>query len=342
MIPIRNIYYMLAYAFQALTAAGYRELATEEFENTADLCAAILCKGTSKLIKQGLGREYVDRKEQLTAIKGKIDLSDSIKTRATMRNQLVCSYDDYSVNIPMNQIIKTTMTLLLHADTSKERKREIRKLLAYFTEIDLLEVHQINWERKYNRNNEQYHLLISICYLVIKGLLQTTENGTVKLMEFLDEQRMSRLYEKFILEYYRKHFPELHASASQIPWVLDDEEDDMLPQMRSDITLSQGSHVLIIDAKYYGSTTQQRFDARTIHSHNLYQIFTYVKNKEAEMTDVSERQVSGMLLYARTDEMIQPDHTYSMSGNKISVKTLDLNCDFDNLKMQLDEVRNYI
>ena len=342
MIPIRNIYYMLAYAFQALTAAGYRELATEEFENTADLCAAILCKGTSKLIKQGLGREYIDKKEQLTAIKGKIDLSDSIKTRATMRNQLVCSFDDYSVNTPMNQIIKTTMTLLLHADISKERKREIRKLLAYFTDIDLLDVHQINWERKYNRNNEQYHLLISICYLVIKGLLQTTENGTVKLMEFLDEQRMSRLYEKFILEYYRKHFPELHASASQIPWILDDDEDAMLPQMRSDITLSQGSRILIIDAKYYGSTTQQRFDARTIHSHNLYQIFTYVKNKEAEMTDVSDRQVSGMLLYARTDEMIQPDHTYSMSGNKISVKTLDLNCDFDSIKMQLDGIRSYI
>ena len=104
MIPIRNIYYMLAYAFQALTAAGYRELATEEFENTADLCAAILCKGTSKLIKQGLGREYVDRKEQLTAIKGKIDLSDSIKTRATMRNQLVCSYDDSLLRWMMRKI----------------------------------------------------------------------------------------------------------------------------------------------------------------------------------------------------------------------------------------------
>ena len=35
---------------------------------------------------------------------------------------------------------------------------------------------------------------------------------------FLDEQRMSRLYEKFILEYYRKEFPQISTSASRIPW----------------------------------------------------------------------------------------------------------------------------
>ena len=36
-----------------------------------------------------------------------------------------------------------------------------------------------------------------------------------------------------------------------------------------------------------------------------------------------------MLLYAATDETIQPDSSYQMSGNKISVKTLDLNRDFN-------------
>jgi len=48
--------------------------------------------------------------------------------------------------------------------------------------------------------------------------------------------------------------------------------------------------------------------------------------------------VSGMLLYARTDEEIQPDHTYMMSGNRISVKTLDLNCDFREIARQLNAI----
>lgn len=338
MIPIRNFYYMLSYAFQALNAQGYKEMATEDFHNVADLCAAILCKGVSLQIKQGLGREYIEKTEPLSALRGRIDISESIKTQSMLRQRLVCSYDDFSVNFPLNQIIKSTMMLLLHGDIDKKRKQELRRLLVYFGEVDALDIHDINWHVQYNRHNEQYQMLISICYLVAKGLLQTNSDGSIKLMDFLDEQRMSRLYEKFILEYYRKHFPQLHASASQIPWILDDDENMMLPVMQSDITLSKDNDVFIIDAKYYGHTTQSQYDVHTLHSNNLYQIFTYVKNKEAELAHVPHRKVAGMLLYARTDEAIQPDHTYSMSGNKISVKTLDLNCPFDGIAEQLNEI----
>lgn len=45
-----------------------------------------------------------------------------------------------------------------------------------------------------------------------------------------------------------------------------------------------------------------------------------------------------MLLYAQTEEAIQPDNTYMMSGNRISVKTLDLNCEFAVLAAQLDMI----
>ena len=45
-----------------------------------------------------------------------------------------------------------------------------------------------------------------------------------------------------------------------------------------------------------------------------------------------------MLLYARTDEEIQPDNEYMMSGNKISVKTLDLNRDFSEIAEQLNNI----
>ena len=61
MIRIQNIYHMLAYAFQVLREQGYRDVATEEFANTAELCAAILARGVSSQLKRGLGREYIDR-----------------------------------------------------------------------------------------------------------------------------------------------------------------------------------------------------------------------------------------------------------------------------------------
>ena len=337
MIPIRNIYYMLSYAFQVLSEQGYKNIETEQFDNVAELCAAILSKGVSLQLKRGLGREYIETTESLSSVRGRIDISESIKTRSLLKRQLVCSYDDFSENSYMNRIIKTTMQLLLHADIAKARKKELRKLLVYFGNVDLLDVHNINWKIQYNRNNQTYRMLISVCYLVIKGLLQTNTDGTTRLMDFLDEQRMCRLYEKFILEYYRKEFPKLTVNASQIPWALDDGINDMLPVMQTDIMLSQANKVLIIDAKYYGHTTQTQYDIHTLHSANLYQIFTYVKNKEAELANVPH-EVSGMLLYARTDEAVQPNNSYQMSGNKISVRTLDLNREFSEIAAQLNAI----
>ena len=111
----------------------------------------------------------------------------------------------------------------------------------------------------------------------------------------------------------------------------------MLPVMQSDITLSCGNKVLIIDAKYYSHTTQVQFDKHTLHSNNLYQVFTYVKNKDAQFGD-EPHEVSGMLLYARTDETVQPNNTYWMSGNKITVSTLNLDCDFKEIAGQLNEI----
>ncbi|MBE6319032.1 MAG: hypothetical protein E7081_08690 [Bacteroidales bacterium] len=47
--------------------------------------------------------------------------------------------------------------------------------------------------------------------------------------------------------------------------------------MKSDIVIADENHTLIIDTKYYTKTLQTNFDHKTIHSNNLYQIFTYVK-----------------------------------------------------------------
>ena len=165
----------------------------------------------------------------------------------------------------------------------------------------------------------------------------TTEQGLYKLASFVDEQRMCRLFEKFIMEYYSKRFPALGVSASQIPWALDDGMGTMLPVMHSDIMLLRKNEVLIIDAKYYSHTTQVQYDVHSLHSGNLYQIFTYVKNRDSEFGEKAHK-VSGMLLYAKTDETIQPDNTYLMSGNRISVKTLDLNMEFVKIASQLNEI----
>ena len=332
--PIKNIYYMLSYAFNSLNFKEYRKVASEDFENIYDLFSELLTIALNKQIKQGLYRDYMEVDETTSSIHGKINITESINELSFINKKLNCTYDEFSLNSYLNKIIKTTLTILLKAPISKEKRRPIKNILLYFRDVDVLDINNINWQIRYDRNNQDYRMIIGICYLTLKGLLQSDHKGDRKLMGFFDDAKMSRLYEKFILNYYRKEFLDIKAYSPQIEWQLDDDFGDLLPKMQTDITLEYEDKILIIDAKYYSNTMQSHFDTMTIHSHNLYQIFTYVKNKEVEV----DNEVSGMLLYARTNEKEQPDHDYLMSGNRISVKTLDLNQDFDVIKKQLNSI----
>lgn len=342
MIRVQNVYYMLAYAFQVLHEQGYKNVATEEFDNVAELLAAILCRGVSVQIKRGLIRQYISREEALASPRGKPEIGESIKTQVIRKKQLICNYDEFSVDAYPNRIIKTTMDLLLRGSISKARKKEIRKLMIFFDGISILDIHSINWDIQYDRNNQTYRMLIAVCRFVIKGLLQTTADGSTKIMDYADDQTMAKLYEKFILGYYQREHPELKAYSPQIAWQVTDGYRTLLPTMQSDIVITNkaAKKTLIIDAKYYTHNMQMKasYMTQTLHSGNLYQIFTYVKNWSAAPDEV----VSGMLLYAGTDDAIQPNNDYQMSGNQISVKTLDMDCDFSKIAAQLDSIADRI
>ena len=342
-IFIKNIYYMLSYAFTPLKQSVYDDIQKESFDNIHNLFGAILSKGIGMQLKQGLYRTYINRVEPLSVVRGKIDMPGTIRNKLEHRMCVTCDYDELSENNLLNQILKSTVLLLLRQKDVDERyKAELKKEMLYFSAVDEIELSGIRWsDIRFQRNNRTYQLLLGICQLLMEGSLMTTEKGEYHLAHFIDEQRISRLYEKFILEYYAQEFgeriKEFSSRAAQIPWQLDDGYDALLPVMQTDITLTYGHQILIIDAKYYRRTIQTNYGVQTLHSGNLYQIFTYVKNKEAQLSGTGYK-VSGMLLYAKTDEELVPDNIYLMSGNQISVKTLDLNHEFSEIEGQLKQI----
>ena len=77
-ILIKNIYYMLSYAFQTLNQENYEDVAVESFDEMYDLLAAILARGIGIQLKQGLYREYINRQEELPEKRGKINMPETI------------------------------------------------------------------------------------------------------------------------------------------------------------------------------------------------------------------------------------------------------------------------
>lgn len=339
-IFIKNIYYMLSYAFQVLKQTNFEKIKSEEFENMGDLFACILYRCVSQQLKQGLHREYVVIDEDISTVRGKINITQTIKNKIKRKQLISCNHDEYSENNLFNQIIKTTIDYLICSNNiKKEYKKDLKQVLMFFKSVEVIDIHTIKWNiLKFNRNNQSYNMILNICYFILHDLIMTTEKGNKKVLQFTEE-RMPKLFEKFVLEYYKQHYKNrLYVSAAKIAWdIAEDDDTRFLPDLCTDITLSDknSDKVLIIDTKYYASALAiGQFEKPQIHRNNLNQIFVYVKNKDVNNTG----NVAGVLLYAKTNEDIVPDETYHMGGNQISVKTLDLNKNFNEIRLQLDNI----
>ena len=234
------------------------------------------------------------------------------------------------------------LELLKSRKVSVVRKQGLKKELFYFTNVNEVDARSIPWGRlQISRNNRSYEMLMNICRFALEGMLQSTDAGEYRLPNFLDDN-MAGLYERFVREYYKQHYGKrLEVSAAEVKWdISGDGKDGMikfLPKMRTDITLRDRKNqqrVHIIDTKYYSRQMQYRFDKPTYHNQNIYQIFAYVKNEDV----MGSGDVSGMLLYAKTDEDIDADGQTELGGNIFSVRTLNLNQSFSEIAEQLDQI----
>lgn len=335
-ILILNIYYMLAYAFQELRKNNYAEVDKEIFEDIYDLFAELLARGISYQLKQGLYKEYVPKDDSLQTVRGKIDINGTINNRLHDSRRIHCDFDELSENNIYNQILLTTaMILIKHSEVKKDKKAKLKQLMLFFQNVNPVDIHAIRWKAlRFDRNNRNYRMLLYICYFIINEWLLTTENGQFKMPEFSDDH-MCRLFERFVLEYYKKHHPEVKANAAQIGWNIVEESTDtsILPIMQSDIVLTLGERTLIIDTKYYSKIMQEQYDKKTLRNSHLYQIRTYVDEYDRE----HRHNVDGMLLYAKTkEEDFEDAQITHRDGYSLLIRTLDLNTKFENIKKRLD------
>lgn len=334
-VLLANVHIMMAYAFRSLERIDDAPRSTAEFEHLHDLLAEIIVSETSRQVKRGLDHGYREETRELQTVRGRIDLQESIRHRSFVRGSLVCRYDEFVADTDLNRAVRATVLLLArHGNVAPHRRDALARLLSFFANVRAIDPRAIRWkDLQLNRVNASYRWLLAACELTVKGLLPTEGHGDA-LLPWLNDEAMSTLFERFVKEYFRFHHPRLDAKAAHIPWAaeIDGVGLHQLPAMRTDITLRDSNSLLIIDTKYYGSSTQvSQYGRETLHSGNLYQIHTYVKNASA-----SGVPVSGLLLYARTDGPVQPDLDAVIGGHRIGATTLDLTKPWPLLRAELD------
>ena len=154
MIPVENIYYLLSYAWNKLDAGNKIDVSKDDYNSLINLFAKVLINATSHLLKRGLDRQYNLVREPYYGIKGKLQLSDSLKRNTFVQGRAICEYDEFNYNTLQNQIIKHTLfKLMFTADVDREHKQSIKLLLGRMQKIDAGMITRSDFKRvRLNKN----------------------------------------------------------------------------------------------------------------------------------------------------------------------------------------------
>lgn len=340
-IPIQNIYYLLSYAWNKLDEKDRINISSDDRTELLELLARVLINGTRILLKRGIDRSYKDRTDEISGVKGKLELSSTLKSNLQLKQRTICNYDNFSSNIISNQILITTLyrlTRTINLDT--KIKGEIKNILWMFNEVEAIDLQSSTFKQvTLNRNNRFYGFLLNVCELIYTSSLPLEKNGTWQFMDFMrDERKMNQLFEAFIRNFYKKEqavYP--IVKKEQINWQFrfsDSESIKYLPIMETDITLENDNSKIIIDAKFYSETMNTRYDKEKIKSPNLYQLFSYLLNQRTEIPKT--HKVVGMLLYPTIDK--EYNLKYSYEGHDIYIKTLNLNQNWRLIEKRLQNI----
>lgn len=336
-IPIRNLYFLLLYAWDYLEARDVASVGALRSDQPLDLLAYVLTRGTERVMKHGLDRGYLLESGSTARLRGRIDFAGSIRTGALARSRLVCEYDELSYDVLHNRILKTTLRQLAEAEgLDQDLRGELLRLYDRMDSVNETRISSGLFKRvRLDRNNRFYGLLLSICSMVHEGLIVDPETGGRLFRDFdRDEVKMRLLFQNFVKNLLRRRLPAGYTvAARRIEWQHVTGPPDhvrYLPTLNTDVVVERGTRVLIIDTKYTAKALTTRFELERARTEHLYQLFAYLQNY-AELE--KGRRIEGLLLYPRAGAPL--DISFSVMDHGIRLATLDLDQDWEGVESDL-------
>lgn len=340
-IPIENIYYLLCYAWNKLDEKERVNVSIDDKIELLDLFAKVLINATKALLKRGIDKSYIDYTEEMPGIKGKIQISQTLKRNLLFKQKTICTFDNFSANIVANRILFATIYRLTRTvGLDKSLKNELAGLQRMLSGIELIEISNSLFKQvRLNRNNWFYGFVMNVCQIIYESTFPSEEPGRYKFSDFTrDDKKMNQLFEAFIRNFYKKEQTKYKTVKKEtIEWQFDCTENtsyQYLPQMETDITLENEEEKIIIDAKFYRETMAVNYNKEKIRSANLYQLFSYLLNQHSD--SIKTRNATGILLYPTVDK--EYDLNFCYQGHKIQIRTINLNTNWRNISSRLKDI----
>jgi len=347
-IPIQNLYYLLCYAWGLPEQRDWVKVDADSCPAVLDLLSRLLTKGADILLKRGIAKEYRTHEEEIAGIKGKLELAKTIKANRHREGKTICTLDDLTGDILLNQIVYTTMYRLLgNKDLDKNVKEDLLRTFRRFPKVTIIDINRGTFKDvRLNRNNRFYRLIISVCEMLHANMLPDKQRpGEYRFIDFTrDEDVMNSIFEAFLRNFYhqecRDEYPIVKRTKIYFQLAaINADDEELLPEMETDVTLDnpKTGKRIILDAKYYNDMFVSRYGvAKKLRRDHVSQITSYVVNQEDPAVPYT-LQTKGIMVYPKTNVYVE-NADFEMNGHSYRFCTVDLGQDWHQIDLRLRQI----
>jgi 5-methylcytosine-specific restriction enzyme subunit McrC len=320
-VPVQNIYYLLCYAWDEFAPKQLEKVAAEQFPDAVHLFARLLATGVRSLHQRGFETGYVTLEQATSSPRGRILIGETLRLVATQPSRVCCTFDEMSADVLTNQILKASLGQILETEgLDRDIRAEVRQARRLFDQVsDIGLTPRVFYQVRVHQSNRLYAFLVNVCRFLFDSLQALDHAGGYKFQDVLREpERLRRIYEKFVRNFYRRCQSAYAVKRDRMEWVggpLDGADFALVPHMETDVTLRSSARTIVVECKYTESIYQVNYFKGKFRSEHLYQLAAYLQNLEPG--------AEGILLYPTAGVAV--DQSYMLHGHRVRVTTLDLN-----------------
>lgn len=276
-------------------------------------------------LQLGVRHDYILQEQNISVLKGKLKISENIKSNHTNKAHFYCEFTEYSSNIALNRIIKTTLLKLLKVSNNYQNIYSINKILSHLEDVDS----SIEVQSDLSKINLASRLLInykavvewSEIFLMNKSF--TNFKGDNLNMAILFP--MEKIFEDYLAYLFKKYSDGYKIKTQDKSYFLVEEHrSDQRFGLRPDIVVDNGvSKQKVIDTKWKLLDEFAERRNYNISQADMYQLYAYGKKYS---TPTQEPRL--VLLYPSNPNFTNKLDYFLYEGDlKLEVVPFDFNKD---------------
>jgi 5-methylcytosine-specific restriction enzyme subunit McrC len=232
-------------------------------------------------VRRGLPRFYTSHVEDLPNLRGRLDATRQFTTLAASPHRLACRYDEFSADIPLNQVMKAAVTRLRTLARSRANQRALIELGLFYADVSTVARNSLGWNAIVpDRSNARWIALVRLAKLILGDQFQSSAHGNIDGFALLFD--MNALFERYVEGLLGPlaimHGWSIRAQSGRRSCLHAEDGRDAMFETLPDIQLWRDGRIgLVIDTKWKRLADRAHDKKMDVAQADIYQMMAYAQ-----------------------------------------------------------------